>query len=156
MDKIINQAIGYAKKNKYRLLIEIEPDYKKIYVYCDEFNIAEIADILRKLKNIKIDYISTNFWIKYNYYPQINYLENPKWKTVKRFWKQTEFDLIEFKSKDIYFVELNDKFTEKEKRIYTKKAKTTNLKELSLDEIRLKFKDITFNVYNDFGIIFYK
>ena len=163
-DEVIQEVIAYAKQNKFRLFIEVNPDYDKMYIYCDEFNIGDIADALRKIKKyIKINYISTNFWIKYNYYPEVVNLNQSKGKVIIRFWKQGVFDLIELSDKDLYFVDLNGVFQQTEKDILIDNI--FDFKNLSLDEIKTQMdnilttfglENIEYNVYNDFGIIFYK
>ena len=160
MFEIIQKAIDYAYQNKMRLLIEVEPDNKRIFVYCDEFNVSDFSVILKPIKPIKINWVTTNQFIKYEYYPKCVKLEISKGKVQLRFWRKYNIDLIETPDKDIYFVDRNSAFTDEEKQMLIKIVKEIDFKQNTLEEIHnLLFNDIKpveFNLYNDFGIIFYK
>ena len=106
-------------------------------------------------------------FIKYDYFPRCIKLEVSKGKWQLRFWKQFPIELIETKDKDVYFIERTEKFTDEEKKTLREIILPIDFKQLSLEEIgklfyndkRLQYvemQDIEINLYNDFGVIFYK
>lgn len=168
MYNTIQQAVDYAYQNKMRLLIEVEPDNKRIFVYCDEFNVTDFASILRPIKKItKINYVTTNQFIKYEYYPKCVKLEVSKGKVQLRFWRTYNIDLVETPDKDIYFVDRNRAFLPNEKEMLIELISKIDFKQNTLEKIQELFynderiknyqlQELEINLYNHFGVIFYK
>lgn len=84
-----------------------------------------------------------------------------------RFWKRYNIDLVETLDKDIYFVDRNSAFTDDEKQKLVETVKEIDFKQNTLEGIRelfysnkqpqyYTFQEIELNLYNDFGVIFYK
>jgi hypothetical protein len=162
MKNLIDIAIQYAYRNKMRLLLETEPN-DRLFVYCDGFNVSDFAEIFKGVKPI---YSTTDVFFKYDYYPKHVKLDYNKGKWQYRFYKKYNIDLVELEDKDIYFIDRNEQFLPEEKKELIDHIKKLNFKELTMDELfsitnqvklgipSLEKTDI--NMFNDFGIIFFK
>jgi hypothetical protein len=157
----VNYSIDYAERHKMRLLVEIEPDYKRLFVYCDDFNITDFVEIFRNIE-VKVIYKTTDIFYKYEYYPKCIMLDHSKGKWQYRFYKRYEVDLVETKDKDYYFVERNIKFDKNEKDHIIDVVKDIDFKSNDLESIYESMlnakilEDLEVNLFNDFGVIFYK
>lgn len=121
IDKI-NHILRYARHNYIRLLIEIEPDYSKLWIYTDKGNGKAIGGQLTKygLSDKKQSGIKTIKWVLTNekvYYPgnrpKMTILKVAKGSIKHRFYKSDividKDDNIKY---DILFVGVNGEIPE--------------------------------------------
>lgn len=148
---MINKLVGYAKKNKIRLLVE-EDKTNTLFIYCDAVNEKEIKKSVKsyKIPN-KIKYTLTDEKIMYKTLPEYVKLEYEK--DVKyRF-------LTDRKLKTIDNVIIVDDIETDKIREFIIFSKNTNGK--SLEDIYKIFNslfDIKYrvNIYNKNTYVFYK
>jgi hypothetical protein len=164
LDKILNEVLLYAEKNKIRMLIEVGSDHKEMDVYSDTFSIQALSNILSKIQGIKINYISSNFHIKYEYYPSIVHLDRPVVFAVYRAWHEIPFEIVEIGDKKVYFMELPGTYTDQEKASLKAIVEKIDVLKMDLHGLQGKMNsemkkaglpEIYFNVYGN-GIAFYK
>jgi hypothetical protein len=143
IDKI-NHVLRYARQNYIRLLIEVEPDYRKLWIYTDKGNEKAIFSQLTKygLSNKKKTGIVTVVWTITNekiYYPgnrpQLHFLKMAKRKVKHMFYKSdVKVDKDENDKYKIIFVEINGVIPEIIKDRFV--ALTSMLGEEELDKLQ--------------------
>lgn len=117
-----NNVLRYAKQNYIRLLIEIEPDYKKIWIYTDRGNEKAIASQLKKhglcdVRNTGINIVKWTLTNKKIYYPgnkpKMHFLNVAKGEIAQRFMKH-DVNVTEERNDRyiIYYVEIGNDIPE--------------------------------------------
>jgi hypothetical protein len=142
VDKL-NHILRYARKNYMRLLIEIEPDYKKLWIYTDRGNEEAIASQLMKygLADKKKSGIITIMWgltCEKMYYPgnrpKMSFLKMAKGKIKKRFYNpNVNIDKDTNNRYEILFIEIKGEIPEIIKDRFV--ALTAVMKEEEVDDM---------------------
>jgi len=82
-------VIDYAKNEELRVLIEISPNYKDIFIYCDDMPIKLQSMINKSINSsVKIHKIKTPLFVKYREDQEVVLLSENKGEIRRHFWKK--------------------------------------------------------------------
>lgn len=112
----IDRVVKYAKENYFRLLVQVNPDFQTIHVFCDQEHYNFIArSILNNDIDVAVKWILTDEQI---IYPEKNVeiLKENKGKLTTRFLRNIKVDRNWNGEIMICFVPVGDDFTKNEKQ----------------------------------------